>query len=305
MIASSAERFLTTDERRVGLAVREVVGAAVHQVPKELPPCGNLEASQPFFLGDEVKGAGSRHRAGATLEAAGLAELRDAVGVCDDDRQRVRRRDEELRAKDHVPVGIAISARSEARDWIRGRDLLALGVEAHPLDKLNSVGQVRVRVPMPCRIWATEIWLGFRVDAGAGLAAQHLLQDFLRIWALHARHRVIDKAELRPRNELLDLAKVKTFLEEAHVVLHRVKYLNDLAADGVARWLGEVNVGDTLAHLDLGDACCLLHHFVCHLLRCRPTILAIVLDAEILSDAAWVVGSRADEATERFKATAA
>mmetsp|Transcript_39095 Transcript_39095/g.99270 ORF Transcript_39095/g.99270 Transcript_39095/m.99270 type:complete len:351 (-) Transcript_39095:1085-2137(-) len=149
VVAACAERFFATDERRVGLAIWEVMSATVHQIAEKLPAGGNLEASQALLLRDQVQGAGRRHGPGAALEAANLGELRDAIGVGHDDGQGVRRRHEELRAEDHVPVGVAIGTSAKAWHKLGGADLLALGVETHPPHQVDRIGEVGIGVPMP------------------------------------------------------------------------------------------------------------------------------------------------------------
>mmetsp|Transcript_4499 Transcript_4499/g.14428 ORF Transcript_4499/g.14428 Transcript_4499/m.14428 type:complete len:593 (-) Transcript_4499:147-1925(-) len=305
VVRAGPERLLAADERRVLLGLREVLRvAAVHEVAEKLPARGGLEALDAFLLGDKVHGAGGGHGAGTALEA--VLELGDEVRVRHDHGQGVGGGHEELGAEDHVAVGVAVRGGAEEGRWLLGRDLVAALVQAHGLHELHGIGQVGVGVAVPRRVMAAKVLPGLGVGGGAGGGAELLLDDALGVRALHTAHAVVDHAEVRHGNHLLDLLKVEALLQHREVVLHAIEDLDRLARfEGVDDRHVEAQVRHLLADLELLELPRPLHHLVGHLLRRGAAVLAVVLDAEVVVRAARVVGGRADEAAKGDEARAA
>mmetsp|Transcript_4609 Transcript_4609/g.13026 ORF Transcript_4609/g.13026 Transcript_4609/m.13026 type:complete len:292 (+) Transcript_4609:1395-2270(+) len=157
---------------------------------------------------------------------------------------------------------------------------------------------------MPRRRGAAEILLRISVGGGACFGAELALDDLPGVWALHAAHAVVHHAEVRSGDHGLDLIKVEAFLQEREVVLHAVKDFYDLVADAVRDGRSQVQGWKLAANLVLGDLGSPGNHQVRHLLRRRAAVLAVVLDAEVVVDAARIVRSGADEATEGHEALA-
>merc|ERR1740121_3557020 len=62
---------------------------------------------------------------------------------------------------------------------------------------------------MPGRLGASEVFFRVRVDARPGLAAELLLKDTPRIWALYTAHTIVNESEVRPRKQFLIASKSK------------------------------------------------------------------------------------------------
>mmetsp|Transcript_32076 Transcript_32076/g.95548 ORF Transcript_32076/g.95548 Transcript_32076/m.95548 type:complete len:351 (-) Transcript_32076:110-1162(-) len=302
MVRAGPKRLFAADEGCVLLRFGKVLWiTTVHEVAKELPPCGRLETGDAFPLRHKVQCTGGRHGARTTLEA--LRKLRDALGVRHDHGQRVRGRDEELGAEDHVAVGVAVGGRAKHGRRLLRHDLVAALVQSHRRHELHGVRQIGVGVAMPRRVLATEVLHGRRVGGRALGRAKLLLDDALGIRPLHAAHGVVDHAEARHCEHLLDHVEVETLLQQGEVVLHAVKHMDRLAVPKLVddRHI-EAEVRHVLANLELLNLGGPVHHQVGHLLGCRAAILAIVLDAEIVVGAAGIVRGRADESAEGHEA---
>mmetsp|Transcript_11886 Transcript_11886/g.38768 ORF Transcript_11886/g.38768 Transcript_11886/m.38768 type:complete len:668 (+) Transcript_11886:489-2492(+) len=305
VVSSSAEGLLAADEGGVDGLAGEGVRARVHQVAKELPPGGHLEVRDAQLLGDPVEGARGWHRARAALEPG--REVRDAARVRDDDGERIARRAEEARPHDHVAVGVAVGRRAEDGRLARRLDLAPLLVESHPGDQLDRVRQVGVRVAVRRRGGPAEVLLWLAVHQRRSGRAKLVDEDLLGVRALHAVHPVVHEAEVLARKERLDGPKVEHLLEQAHVVLDAVEDVDaeGAAAERVRARRGQVNFGQAAAELVLLDGGRVGVDEVRHLLRRRAAILAVVLDAKVLVDAARVVRRGEDEAAERRHASEA
>mmetsp|Transcript_104278 Transcript_104278/g.294056 ORF Transcript_104278/g.294056 Transcript_104278/m.294056 type:complete len:275 (-) Transcript_104278:1897-2721(-) len=225
VVRAGAEGFLAADEGRVSLAVREVCGTAVHEIPEKLPAGGHLKAFNPLLLRHDVHRPGRWHRPRAALQAAG--KLRNAIGVRHNHRERVRRRAEELRAEDHVPVGIAVGGCTEHRWRGGGPNLIALLVQAHRLHQLHGVREVGIGVAVPRGVGATKIFSRIRVGATPFRSAQLLLEDAPCVRTLHTTHGVVDEAEAGLRYQgLRYLVEIEALPQDLHVVLDAVKHFD-------------------------------------------------------------------------------
>mmetsp|Transcript_32074 Transcript_32074/g.95534 ORF Transcript_32074/g.95534 Transcript_32074/m.95534 type:complete len:246 (-) Transcript_32074:159-896(-) len=158
---------------------------------------------------------------------------------------------------------------------------------------------------MPWRVVAAEVLHGRGIGGRARGSTEFLLDDALGVWPLYTAHGIVYHAETRRGNHLLDLLEVKALLQQCQVVLHAVKDLDCLVvAEAVDDGHVQAKVREVLADLELCDLGCPLHHLVGHLLWCRTTVLAVVLDAKVVIRATGVVRGRANEAAERHETRA-
>merc|ERR1712165_393712 len=99
MISASTKGLFSTDEGGVRLFTWEVLRAAVHQIAEEFPTSRNLEARNALGFGHNVQRTRSWHGPSAALQTT--LELRDAIRICHNHCQGIRRRYKELGPHDH------------------------------------------------------------------------------------------------------------------------------------------------------------------------------------------------------------
>eukprot|EP00754_Rhynchopus_humris_P015547 Rhum_TRINITY_DN14453_c0_g3::Rhum_TRINITY_DN14453_c0_g3_i1::g.87973::m.87973 len=304
VVGPRPERLLAAQERRVAGACREVAG--VHQVAEELPARRRLEALDALRLSHAVERARRRHGPRAALQPA--REAWDQRGVGRDDGERVRRRHEPLLAGDHVAVCVAVGGGAEVGARGAVADGATLLVEADGGDERASVGEVGVGVAVVGGVRAAEVFPALRVEQTLLVQAQLVDEDAARIRPLHAVHAVVHHREVLARHERLQRRKVEALLQDRDVVLRRVEHLN-LHGASVALELRHADgrdvdrreVGEGLVR---GDLLRVLEDQVRDLLRGRAAVLAVVLDAKVLVDAAGVVARRQDQSAEGHEAGA-
>mmetsp|Transcript_18603 Transcript_18603/g.54509 ORF Transcript_18603/g.54509 Transcript_18603/m.54509 type:complete len:725 (+) Transcript_18603:3053-5227(+) len=305
VVGARAETLLAAEEGRVGLALGEHGGAAVHQVAEELPTRGHLEALQLLGRRHAVEGRRGGHGARARLEASVLVEVGDGVRVGGNGGERVGGRAEEVVAEDHVAVRVAVRRGAKLGRRLGRGHLVAALVQAHLRDELHGVREVWVRVAVRRGRGSAEVRLGLRVDEGGGGQAQLLAEHLLGVGPLHAVHRVVDHGEVGPLHEGLDLREVKAVLEHGHVVLGAVEHLHRHGAHRHRGWLVQGHVREGGADLVGADLRGALVDVVGHLLRRGPAVGHVELDAKVLVNAARVVRRAQDEAAKRLEALAA
>mmetsp|Transcript_3366 Transcript_3366/g.7795 ORF Transcript_3366/g.7795 Transcript_3366/m.7795 type:complete len:224 (+) Transcript_3366:648-1319(+) len=213
MRSARAERLLATEERRVGPIL------SIHEVSEELPPGWGLEEVEFEGVRHHVERPGGGHAPRHAAHA--LGELRDrGLGVGGEDGHRVRRRDEETAAQDHVAVAVTVGGGPEVGGPVGGLGRVAGGVESHELHQLFGVRKVGVRVA------ATEVGQGGRVDAALRRGAQQAAQHRLGPGPPRAVHAVEDEFEVGPGDECFEGDEVEALAQGGHVVLHRVDHLH-------------------------------------------------------------------------------
>mmetsp|Transcript_18911 Transcript_18911/g.58270 ORF Transcript_18911/g.58270 Transcript_18911/m.58270 type:complete len:443 (-) Transcript_18911:1492-2820(-) len=297
VVAAGAERLLAAHEGRVVGASEQSFG--VHQIAEELPARRRLEERQVQFLRHQVDGAGRRHRPRHCLEAALLLEERDDVRVRRQHRQRVRRRDEELGAEDHVPVAVAVRGRAEGRHCLGSLDRATGLVDAHGLDEVDRVREVGVCVV------SAEVVEGHGVQEAVRRQAERVHEERARVGARDAVHRVEDEGKVGSGEQRrLEDVEVENCFEKIQV---RRDGVDDGHADdaGLVGGLDDhvlhrrrVHGREVLAALDGRDGRRVRVDQIRQLFGRRAAVLAVVLDAKVLLGAARVVRGRQQEGAE-------
>jgi hypothetical protein len=186
--------------------------------------------------------------------------------VCDDG-QAVTRRNERVRAVDHVAVAIAITGSAE--------------VDAVLVDRVDErLGVYEVGVG----VVAAEVGLGDAVLCAVG-DAELLLEDVDTVGASDTAEAVEEDLEVRVLlEERLDEVEVEDVLEHLQVVLGGVQDLDLEVAILLRANLAQVDVWD-VGDLVRGEGLGGLVDLVGNALGCRCTVGEVVLDAKVLSGA--------------------
>mmetsp|Transcript_28822 Transcript_28822/g.65944 ORF Transcript_28822/g.65944 Transcript_28822/m.65944 type:complete len:312 (-) Transcript_28822:371-1306(-) len=292
MVRTGAERFFPTNERGIIFASEHFFG--IHQISKVLPSGGSFEQIEPSFLRDKIDRSGSRHGTRDALQSSLRRYERNAIGIVGDDGQRVGRRDEELAAQNHVPVGVAVGGRAETGDrFLPDVDLFSFGIQAHQGDEFLRVGQVGIGVS------SVEVVFGHRVHAHAYILAEFVDEHCFGVGSVHSVHAVINHREVRSIQKCLDRRKIKNRLQKSHMRFCRI---DDF--DGHAFHLGcsnfrQVDLGHLL-HLPVRfDLCRVFEYSVGEFLGSGLPVLAVELNSEVLLRSARVVRGGQDESSER------
>lgn len=253
VVASSAERLLTTDGKLI----------SIEEGAEELPAGGDLVAVQALLLGNQVDGAGGRHGAGQAVNTL-LLEVGDEVGVVGNDGQGVAGGDESVGAVDHVAVTITVGGSTEG-DVVLVNDL----------DEGVGVGQVGVGVA------AVEVGAGDTVLGGA-LETKLLLEDGGSIRTSDTVQAVKEDLEIGVGlEELLDEVEIEDVLEHLDVVNSAIDDLNLEGAVGLGADGGDVDIGD-VGDLVGGEGLGGLVDLVGDGLGGGATVGKVVLDTEVV-----------------------
>ena len=267
VVGAGAEALLAADGDSAG----------VEQVAEEFPARGRLETLDPQLGRDPVDRLAGRHGARDPRNAAAVAG--DQVGVGCDDGQAVARRHEEVAAKDHVAVPVAVGGRREV-DGV---------VTPGHLHQRVGVHQVGVGVTAP------EVLEGFPVDDGPRLGAEAPLEYALGIGAGDGVHGVEPHSEQAGVEQAVDRVEVEQRLHELRVVVDRVDHVHRHRAEAGAADGVEVDAAPLDREVTVDHEGALVDRLG-HLLRGGAAVGDVELDAEVLVRPARVVAGREDQA---------
>ena len=260
MVRPRAGAFLAADRGAPG----------IEQVAEKLPSRRRLVESDSERFGDPVCGAARRHRARDAGQSPAVA--RCETGVRGQQRETVRRRDEDAAPDDQVPVAVAIRGGAE----LGGR------VAHHQLEERARVVEVRVRMA------AAEIGQRRPVDDGSRRRTEPSLENLGRVRPRRGMHRVEPHPETA-REQRADRFEVEQGLHQRRVVRDRVDHLDHGLFEALFPHTLEIEIRCIRDPVG-ADRPCAVEHRVRHALRCGATVLGVVLDPEIAVRTTRIVG---------------
>mmetsp|Transcript_15567 Transcript_15567/g.27930 ORF Transcript_15567/g.27930 Transcript_15567/m.27930 type:complete len:476 (-) Transcript_15567:417-1844(-) len=274
VVGACAERLFSADG--------EISG--VHEVSEVFPAGGDFVEFDLFLSGHKVDGSTRRHGPGAALEP--VLEVRDALlRFVHDDRQRVGRRHEKLLAQNHVAVSVAVGCGAKLRHLLR-----SVFAEAHLVDEVVSVGEVRVRMA------ASEVLFRLAVQTDAlSVHAEHFSEDFVSEGPSDAVHRVVYHAEVLAVGQFLHCCKVEDRSHFLAVLSNGVNYLDVHRSELVSSDFGLVEVRCFLGDFVRFNLLANRKDFVGQKRHGWPTVGPVILDTEVLVDPSRVVRSGQDD----------
>ena len=185
------------------------------------------------------------------------------MGVGGEQGEAVRRGDEDSLADDQVAVAVAV----------RGSAQVGTVRAHHQIVERLGVDQVGIGM-MPA-----EIGLRLAMDHRSGRRAEPVLEDRLGIRPGHRMHGIETHAEAA-REQRADRIEIEQPLHQLGIVGNRVDHLDGHRPEVVGADRGEVDIG-RIQCLEPADRARVGVDRLGHLLRRRPAIADIVLDAEI------------------------
>ena len=197
------------------------------------------------------------------------------VGIGGKDRDAVARADEKLLSEDHVAVPVAVG----------GGTKVGGGGTVHDLHQLFRVRQVRVRMATP------EITERRAVDHRARRSFEALLEDLVGIGTGDRVHGVVAHIEHTRGEQCTDTVEIEQLLHQGGVVRHGVDDIDLHRREESLPGFRQRNIR-CLYNAVVANNARVMVDLVGDLLRRRPAIGGVELDAEIAVGPAWIVARR-------------